>query len=89
MVKKKKRWRRRGRFWIFFLMSSNCYQLKESRRTKKLKQKGSRETQERDTFNIIRVFYLVFITITNNSAQALEEEQEQEEANGEEEQEEV
>jgi hypothetical protein len=36
-------------------------------------------------FNIIRVFYLVFIAITNNSAQALE----QEHANGEEEQEEV
>ncbi len=38
-------------------------------------------------FNIIRVFYLVLITITNNSAQALGGEQEQ--ANGEEEQEEV
>ncbi len=68
-------------------MSSNCYQFKESRRKKKLKQKGSRETQERDMFNIIRVFYLVLITITNNSAQALGGEQEQ--ANGEEEQEEV
>jgi hypothetical protein len=63
--------------------------LKESRRKKKLKQKGSRETQERDMFNIIRVFYLVLITITNNSAQTLEAEQEQEQANGEEEQEEV
>jgi len=68
-------------------MSSNCYQLKESRRKKKLKQKGSRETQERDMFNIIRVFYLALITITNNSAQVLGGEQEQ--ANGEEEQEEV
>lgn len=70
-------------------MSSNCYQLKERRTKKKLKQKGSRETQERDIFNIIRVFYLVLITITNNSAQALEEQQQQEQANGEEEQEEV
>jgi hypothetical protein len=60
--------------------------LKESRRKKRLKQKGSRE---RDMFNIIRVFYLVLITITNNSAQALEGEQEQEQPNGEEEQEEV
>lgn len=47
--------------------------------------KGIKRNSRRDMFNIIRVFYLVFIAITNNSAQALE----QEHANGEEEQEEV